>query len=75
MDFCVQVKVHTRSKRPGIEKISASEFRVRVLAPPEKGQANQEVVKRLAHFFEVPPSSLTIIRGHTAPHKIIKIKT
>lgn len=75
MDFCIQVKVHTRAKRPGVEQISASEFKVRVTAPPDKGQANREVIKRLADFFNLPPSSLTIIRGQTAPHKIIKIKT
>lgn len=46
---------------------------VRVKAAPEKGKANEAVVKLLAKHFQVSQNQITIVRGLTARHKIVEI--
>ncbi len=69
----LSVKVHPRSKAPGVEKLTDGSFRVRVQAAPEQGRANREVLERLARFLQVPPSRLTIVRGETSSAKWVKV--
>jgi len=72
MAIVYEVKVKTRSGRPGVEPTGQSSFLVRVKAAPEKGRANQEVVKQLAVFLRVPPSKLKILAGETSTRKLIR---
>jgi uncharacterized protein YggU (UPF0235/DUF167 family) len=69
----VVVKVHPRSKSPGVDELGDGTYRIRVLAAPEKGRANREVIERLAGHMNVPPSRLRIIRGETSARKTIRI--
>jgi uncharacterized protein len=46
---------------------------VYVTAAPEKGKANEALLRLLAQHLGVPPSSLKIVRGHTARTKLIEI--
>lgn len=73
MTALLAVKVQARAKNPGVQKLAAGTFRVRVLAAPEKGRANREVIERLAEFLGVPRSCLKIVRGETSPDKQIKV--
>ncbi len=70
----VVVKVQPRSKSPGVEAEGDGTYRVRVLAPPEKGRANREVIERLADHMDIPPSRLKIVRGGTSSRKTIRIE-
>ncbi|MEO2048906.1 MAG: DUF167 domain-containing protein [Pirellulales bacterium] len=45
------------------------ELRVAVSAAPEKGKANQAIVKVLSKALGVPKSSIDLIRGSTSQHK------
>jgi len=74
MATILTVKVQPRSKTPGVEKLGEGVFRVRVLAAPEKGRANREVVERLAEFLDVPPSRLALVRGAASSHKVFKVE-
>jgi len=74
MATILTVKVQPRSKTPGVEKLGAGVFRVRVLAAPEKGRANREVVERLAEYLAIPPSRLALVRGGTSSHKLFKVE-
>ena len=67
------VKVHPRSKAPGVERLADGSFRVRVLAAPDRGRANREVLERLAAFLHVPVSRLAIVRGETSSAKWVKV--
>jgi hypothetical protein len=69
----LRVRVQARSKSPGVERLAAGEFRVRVAAAPEKGRANREVIERLARFLGIPPSCVAIIRGQTSSQKWIRL--
>ena len=73
--FDINVKVITRAKRASIEKLSSREFQVKVVAAPEKGKANKEVLKLLAEQLGVSPSSLSIVRGASSHHKVIRMQS
>ena len=68
------VSVQPRSQNPGIEKLGNGEYRVRVHAPPVKGEANKEVVKTLASHFSVPHSCVKIVRGMKSRKKAVLIE-
>ena len=68
------VKVQPRARKPGVEKLETGEYRVRVLAAPSKGEANQEVVERLASHFGLPRSRVQIVRGQTSRIKTILVE-
>ena len=70
----LNVKVHPRAKRGGVEKIEKNTYKVRVQAPPEKGAANKEVIAALADYLELPPSALKIIRGEKSRTKLIQVE-
>lgn len=46
-----------------------------VTAPPDKNKANDAMIKLLAKYLAVPPSTLTILHGHTHRNKLVKIGT
>ncbi|HHF42303.1 MAG: hypothetical protein DRI99_01785 [Candidatus Aminicenantes bacterium] len=69
----LQVKVFPRSKNPGVFPQENGTFIVRVTAPPEKGQANREVLARLAAYLNLPLQRIQIHRGHTSRYKVIVI--
>lgn len=48
--------------------------RIAVSAPPEKGKANQALVKYLADLLGVPKRSITVVRGQSSPIKKIRIE-
>ncbi len=74
MATIITVKVQPRSKTPGVEKLGEGVFRVRVLAAPEKGRANREVIERLAAYLAIPPSRLALVRGAASPHKTFRLE-
>lgn len=49
-------------------------LKVRVQAPPEKGKANDAVIKLIANFLGVPASSLMLYSGGTSKTKIFEIQ-
>jgi len=71
----ISVTVSPGSVKPGINQIKDREFRVKVKSPPEKGKANKEVIERLAEYFSISKSQVSILRGHTSRKKIIEIKS
>lgn len=58
--------------RPG--KNGVLELAVYVTAPPDKNKANEALIRLLAKHFDVAPSHVVIIRGHTSRHKVIEIQ-
>ncbi len=68
-----QVKVQTRARKTEIERLGPKEFRIKITTPPVQGAANREVIKLLARYLDVPPSSLKIVKGKTSTQKMIAI--
>jgi hypothetical protein len=70
----LNIKVQPRARKPGIEKVSSGEYKIRVSAPPSKGEANKEVIKTLASHFGLPLSRVKIIRGQKSQHKLVLLE-
>ncbi|MEQ1790197.1 MAG: DUF167 domain-containing protein [Rickettsiales bacterium] len=48
-------------------------LKIKIVAPPEDGKANIELIKFLAKHWKVPKSALELISGETSRHKRLKI--
>ena len=68
----VNVRVIPRAR---VQKIVADGdvLRVYTNATPTDGAANTAVIKMLAKHFDVPKSSISIVRGTTSHDKVIEI--
>ena len=69
----IYVKAKPNSSANGSVKISDLEYEVRLTALPEKGKANQLLIKLLAKHFVVSKSEVVIVGGKTARVKIVDV--
>ena len=67
------VHVTPRSGRDEISGWRGPELSVRVTVAPEGGKANAAVCEAVAKALGVPKSSVRVVRGDTARHKILRI--
>ena len=69
----IYLKVTPKSSQNKIEKIAENEYKAWVTVVPEKGKANQAVIKLLSKYFKVSKSQIEIIGGKTARIKIVDV--
>jgi len=70
----LRVKVLPKSPQNKIVEILVDEtIKIRIQAAPEKGRANQALIKFLSQEFNVSAKNVTIISGQTTPVKLIKV--
>ena len=69
----LQLKVVPGSSRDQIAGWLGDALKVRVRAPAERGKANAAVEKLVAAALDLPVESVTIVTGHTSPHKVAEI--
>lgn len=69
----LSIKVVPCSSRDCIAGWLGESLKIRVMAPAEKGMANNAVEKIIAQALGIPAGNTKIIRGHTTSHKIIEI--
>jgi len=67
------VKVKPKAREEKVEKVDDVNFRVSVKQSPEKGKANQAVIRVLADYFDISQSKINIASGSTSRLKIIEI--
>jgi len=48
-------------------------WKIRVAAAPERGKANEAVVRFLAERLELPRESVQLVSGHSGPDKIVEL--
>ena len=68
MRYDVEVKFH----KDFIE-IDGNRIVVGLTSKPEKGEANRELVKKLAKHFKVSSSQIKIVSGLTSKSKVVEI--
>jgi uncharacterized protein len=74
LPITLRVKVTPRSAiSEVIGELADGTLRVRIAATPEHGKANHALVALLAGHFGVPRTSVTILSGHTASLKLVRI--
>ena len=70
----LRVKVIPRSAKTEIAgTMEDGTIKIRVAAPPEKGRANEELIRFLAREYKVPAQSIAVISGHTASLKMLRL--
>jgi len=70
----VEIKVKTGCSENSMEEIKTGHYKVRVKALPVKGEANKAVIKVVAAFFNIPKSSVKILRGQRTSRKLVLIE-
>lgn len=69
----IKIKVIPKAKQNLVKEIDKNKFKIYLTCAPEKGKANQALLKLLSGYFNVSKSSLCIIKGELSRNKIIEI--
>jgi uncharacterized protein (TIGR00251 family) len=69
----ISVTVKPNARSAAITKLTDTEYRASVPAPAQDGKANRALIELFADHFCVPKSAVTIVRGHFARKKLLKI--
>ena len=73
MGKLIKVKVFPGSKMGEVIKKAENTFEERVKAKPVRGEATKETVIALAIYFNVPASTVRLIKGFKQRNKIFEI--
>ena len=74
-EVTIRVKVIPRSAKTGLAgQMADGTIKVRIAAPPEKGKANEALCAFLAGHYGVPRSAVTIVSGHSAALKLVRVE-
>ena len=68
-----RILVSPNASQNSIGKIENKQLKVRVTAIPEKGKANDAVIKLLSKEWDIPKSSMEITRGTKFKYKTLVI--
>lgn len=69
----IHVTVKPNAKKSEVIKVADGEYRALVSAPAQDGKANLALIGLLAEYFKVPKTTIKLLRGHAARHKLIEI--
>ncbi|MEQ1948073.1 MAG: DUF167 domain-containing protein [Bryobacteraceae bacterium] len=70
----LRIKVIPRSPKTEFAgEMADGTLKVRVHAPPEKGKANDALCDFLAKHYQVPRDEVTVLSGHTAALKLVRV--
>lgn len=64
-NLLVRVRAQPRASRDEILGVENNQLRIKTTATPTDGKANKKIAKLLADFVSVPPSRVSLVRGHT----------
>jgi uncharacterized protein (TIGR00251 family) len=66
--------VQPGARRPGIVGPLGDALKVRVTAPADAGKANDELVRFVATWLDVPRSSVRLVRGASSRSKTVEVQ-
>jgi uncharacterized protein (TIGR00251 family) len=69
----IYIKVTPNASSRVFQEIAPGQFKARVCAPPERGRANEELVKVLSKHFKIGKGQIKIVVGKTSKEKIVDI--
>src|SRR5262245_3108302 len=72
-DIVIPVRVQVRASQSGIAGELDGALKIRLAAPPVDGEANEELIRVIAKFFEIPRAQISLIAGQTSKNKLIRI--
>jgi uncharacterized protein YggU (UPF0235/DUF167 family) len=68
------VKAHPGARREALSGSHAGMLKAEVTAAPERGKANQALIRLLARELGVPPSELILLQGDAGTRKRFGVK-
>lgn len=72
-DVVLKIKVIPKASKSEIKGWKEDELVIRLAAVPEKGEANEELVRFLATILGIGKSKVTLVQGDKSRHKKICI--
>ena len=69
----VKVRVQPRSSANEVVGVHGDALKVRLMAPPVDGAANDLLVKFLADALEIPTRAITIVAGASSRTKVVEL--
>jgi uncharacterized protein (TIGR00251 family) len=69
----LRLRVVPGAGRAGFVGRYGAAWKVRVTAPPERGRANEAVVRLLSDTLALPRASVSLVSGHGARDKIVEL--
>ncbi len=54
-------------------RVDGDEIEVGIQSEPERGEANRELVKKIAKHFSVPAQNVRIVSGHASRKKLVDV--
>jgi uncharacterized protein len=75
----VSIRVTPKSRRAGIQGLAdrpagGADLKVALQAAPEKGRANDELIRLLAQAWGIPRRRLTLLAGAADRHKTVLVE-
>lgn len=72
----VRLRLHVvpGATRAGVVGRHGDGWKIRVTAPPERGRANDALVRLLAAALNVPRTAVTIVSGHGTREKTVEVE-
>jgi len=68
------IRVSPGARRTELVGRHGEAWKVRVAAPPERGRANDAVLKLLAERLRLPLAELTVVSGASARDKVVELR-
>jgi uncharacterized protein (TIGR00251 family) len=73
-DVVIRILVHAGAKRDAIVKEHDQSLRVDIKAPPERGAANDALIRFFAKLFSKPVSDVEVRHGHISRNKVLVVR-
>jgi uncharacterized protein (TIGR00251 family) len=70
----LRIRVSPGARRTELVGRQGEAWKVRVAAAPERGRANDAVLKLLAERLRVPPAGLTLVAGRSGRDKVVELR-
>jgi len=70
----LEVRVQPGARRSEARGSWNGRLKLAVAAPPEDGRANEAAAALLAELFELRPSSVALVRGHSSRSKVFRLE-
>lgn len=68
------VRLQPRARRDEVVGERGGVVVIRVSAPPVDGRANEALCRLIAKAAGVAPSTVAVVRGHTAREKVVRVE-
>ena len=70
----LRIRVSPGARRTELVGRQGEAWKIRVAAPPERGRANDAVLKLLAERLRVPAAELTLVAGASSRDKVVELR-